>query len=353
MTEPHATIVVVPREGFGYTRESLESIYEHTANPFTLVYVDGGSPRHIKRYLEAQAREKHFQLIRTEHYLSPNQARNLGLRQVTSKYLVFIDNDVVVAPGWLNQLVRCAEETGATIVAPLVCQHKPVHEIVHCAGGQSGVEVKTNGEEVTRHLVEKIYFQGRRVAEMRDQFQRQPTSLAEFHCMLVRTEIFARIGALDEAMLNSKEHIDLCMTVAQAGGAIYFEPTAVVTYVPSPPRAWADIHFYMLRWSDEWELASFRRLREKWNLTEDRYFKTHYRNLGWRRRMSIIKPLSRALTFGRDGTPVEWVVGAVDRMLNRHITIRYARRQVHRMRSQTRTESHESPPMGSTPGAPG
>jgi GT2 family glycosyltransferase len=324
IAEPQVTIVVVPRERFSCTRESLESICEHTTIPFKLVYVDGGSPRHVRHYLEAQTRKKHFHLIRTDYYLSPNRARNLGLRQVNSKYVVFIDNDVVVAPGWLGSLVQCAEETGAEIVAPLICQHKPVHEIVHCAGGQTGVEVKTKGGEVERHLLERIYHQGRQVAEIK--LQRQPTGLAEFHCMLVRTEIFARIGSLDEALLNTKEHVDLCMLVARAGGAIYFEPTSIVTYVPGPPLAWSDMPFYMLRWSDAWELASFRRLREKWNLSEDGYFKSRYRNLGWRRRMAITKPLSHSLTFGMDGTPVEGLLGAADKVLNRYITSRYDRR---------------------------
>ncbi len=84
------TIVVVPRERFSYTRESLESIYKDTDYPFDLVYVDGGSPPRIKRYLEDIAREKQFQLIRTDYYLSPNRARNLGLGQVKTKYVVFM-----------------------------------------------------------------------------------------------------------------------------------------------------------------------------------------------------------------------------------------------------------------------
>lgn len=331
--QPEVTIVVVPRERFSCTRESLESIYEHTGVAFSLVYVDGGSPRHVQKYLEAQAREKGFRLIRTDHYLSPNRARNLGLLEVRSKYLVFIDNDVVVAPGWLPALVQCAEDTGAAIVTPLVCQHRPVHEIVHCAGGQAGVDVRTEGDRVGRHLIERIHHQGKRVAEMRDRLQRGPTSLAEFHCMFVRTDVFARTGPLDEAMLNSKEHIDLCMTVAELGGTIYFEPSSIVTYVPGPPLAWSDLAYYMLRWSDEWERASFRRLIEKWNLTEDRYFQSHYRNLGWRRRMSLTKPLSRALAFGRAGTPLEGVLGAIDKVLNRRITAGYARREARRPHS--------------------
>jgi GT2 family glycosyltransferase len=134
------TIVVVPRERFSLAERSLESLYEHTAHPFSLVYVDGRSPRHIKRYLETQAREKGFELIRAERYLSQNQARNLGLRRVNSPYVVFTDNDVLFSPGWLDALVRCAEETGAWVVGPMYCIGEPALTIVHCLSGTASPE---------------------------------------------------------------------------------------------------------------------------------------------------------------------------------------------------------------------
>lgn len=55
MNNPSVTIVVVPRERFSYTRESLESIYQNTELPFKLIYVDGNSLRPVKEYLETQA----------------------------------------------------------------------------------------------------------------------------------------------------------------------------------------------------------------------------------------------------------------------------------------------------------
>lgn len=342
MADPQVTIVVSPRERFSFTRESLESIYEHTEFPFELVYVDGGSPPQTRRYLETQAREKEFQLIRTDYYLSPNQARNLGLAQVNTRYVVFIDNDVVVTPGWLKPLVACAEETGATIVGPLTCQGMPVHEEVHCAGGKSGILLEDKGDQVRRRILEKIYKQGKRLVEVRDLLQRQQTGLAEFHCMLVRTEIFQQVGLLDEALLNTKEHVDLCILVAQAGGTVYFEPDSVVTYVPGPPLKWTDIPFYMLRWSDAWELKSLQRLRDKWNLTEDKYFKNRYERLGWRRQMTIINPLVYQLTFGRSSSRLEKVLIRMDKALNRYLTTRHARRQRQHEQSQVPTKLHPS-----------
>jgi len=333
------TIVVVPRERFSCTCESLESIYEHTDYPFQLIYVDGGSPRHIKDYLAEQAAQKQFQLIRTDYYLSPNHARNIALRQVKSKYVVFIDNDVVVTPGWLKPLVECAEETGATIVSPLICQGEPLHTEVHCAGGETGVVVETKGEKSRRRIIEKIYKQGRKIADVRPQLQRQKTGLAEFHCMMVRTEIFQKIGLLDEALLNTKEHVDLCILVAEVGGSIYLEPESLMTYVTGKPLEWADIHYYMLRWSDAWELNSLKRLRDKWNLTEDEYFKNKYKRLGWRRNMTIINPLLRKLAIGKFGSKV---VGKIllftDKIANRYITTRYAQTHLPNLPNQTSTQ---------------
>jgi glycosyltransferase involved in cell wall biosynthesis len=111
---PCVTIVIVLRERFSYTRESLASIFEHTCNvPYELVYVDGGSPSHVRRFLIDAAEQHDFTLVRTPHYLPPNRARNLGLQYVRTKYVVFYDNDVIVSTGWLSALVKCAEGTAA------------------------------------------------------------------------------------------------------------------------------------------------------------------------------------------------------------------------------------------------
>lgn len=337
--EPQVTIVVVPRERFSCTQESLESIYEHTEFPFKLIYVDGNSPTKVQRYIETQAQAKNFQIVRTDYYLSPNHARNIGLSQVDTKYVVFMDNDVVVSPGWLNALVTCAEETGATVVGPLMCEKKPVHQRVHFAGGECRIVTDIKGR---RHLREKMYKQKQQVAEVLPQLQRTQTELAEFHCVLVRTEIFEQIGSLDEAMLNTKEHLDFCLTVTQAGGTVYFEPACIVTYVPGPPLELTDIHFYMLRWSDAWTVTSLNRIREKWDLAEDGYFQSKYKKLGWRRRGTIVKPLTRRLSFGFENKPLKKILGSMDKVLNRYLTDRYAHNHLQRKQEQTPIHSYKS-----------
>ena len=324
MTSP-ITIVVVPRERFSYTHESLKSIYQNTELPFKLVYVDGNSPRPVKEYLETQAQQKEFELIRTDYYLYPNQARNLGLAKVDTKYVVFADNDIVVQPGWLKTLVDCAETTDAVVVGPLMCQYEPIHEEIHCAGGESRIVVDAKGR---RRMREKMYKQGHATGKLRSQMQRSETELCEFHCMLVRTSIFEELGYFDEEMLNTKEHIDFCLGVMQAGYKVYFEPDSLVTYVPAVPLQWSDLHYYMLRWSNDWESKSLTRMRQKWDLAEDSYFKQKHKALGWRRRDTILSPVVNKLTLGINNRFLKKLVmfgllAPVEKTLNHYLTSRH------------------------------
>ena len=327
---PYITIVVVPRERFSYTRESLESIYAHTTIPFHLIYVDGGSPSSIRTYLEIQSVTHDFDLIRTDHYLSPNQARNIGLSHVKTPYVLFIDNDVKVSPGWCDRLLQCAMETQAAVVCPLTCIGKPLHQRIHLAGGEARIILEVQGAETRYRVHEKHYFVNRSVADVQDRLHRRQCEFAEFHCMLVRTDLFQQTGLLDENLLSTREHIDFCLTVAQVGGTIFCEPESVVTYVPEILYRWSDLSYFMLRWSDEWERKSLKHFSKKWNLPQkDKYFRKRYRRMGHRRHHAFLRPFVRRLTLG---TTVPWLERwaiALERVLNRWITASFNKRVAH------------------------
>ena len=84
--------------------------------------------------------------------------------------------------------------------------------------------------------------------------------------MLVRTDVFKKLGPLDEGLMSVHEHCDLCLLVRGAGGTVYLEPDAVVTYVAPPPFEPGDRPFYLMRWSPDWNDRSLKRFIEKWNL---------------------------------------------------------------------------------------
>ncbi len=338
MSNPNVTIIVSPRERFQFAPESLESLYNNTTTPFHLVYIDNNSPAKLRQYLNLQAQTKNFQILRSEQYLSPTQCRNLGLQKVQTPYVAFVDNDVIFARGWLERLLQCAEETGATVVGSLVCQYRPLHEIVHCAGGTYMEPAEFNafarGERNPDgslepyggwRIREKTPFQNQAVADVKEHLQRQPTGFVEFHAMLVRSEIFDRIGPLDEGFSCTKEYLDFCMTVTRAGGQIYLEPDSVVTFLthpPAPALVPTDLPYFMLRWSDKWELSNLLHFQKKWGLQESSYFQKRYQKLGQRRRKALIQPLVKQFSFlGKPAKKwIEHQLFQVEKQLNRWLT---------------------------------
>lgn len=260
--EPVVTIVVVPRERFSLSEASLQTIFEHTAVPFRVVYVDGHSPKHVRHYLEAKAEAGLIELVRSERFLSPNQARNLGLARVTTPWVVFVDNDLLVTPGWLETLLACAEECGAALVGPLYYEGNPADRIIHMAGGDLSLE----GEFGRRQFTTVHRFQGLTVDDAPGPLRRESCGFVEFHCMLARTDLFEEIGTLDEDLMNTREHLDLCMRARQAGREVWFEPASVVTYAAPPPLSWRDAPYFMLRWSEAWTSHSLRHFCAKYGI---------------------------------------------------------------------------------------
>jgi GT2 family glycosyltransferase len=294
MLEPQVTIVVVPRERFSYTQLSLEGIYAHSDIPFKLIYIDGNSPQPIKRYLEAQSREKGFSLIRTKNYLSPNQARNIALPYVDTKYVVFIDNDVQVTPDWLKKLVQCANETDAWVVGPLYLDGiygKLENPNIHMAGGFSEFREENGKLDLyqQRHLAKNF------LSIVKYQLLRQPTQLIEFHCVLVRTAIFEQLGYFDEKLMSLTEETDFCLSVCASGGIIYLEPASTVIYVLPAPLAWYDIAYFRLRWSDAWNKASLSYFQQKWGLAKDAKFMSISYKWANRHRLVPLKPMQNRL----------------------------------------------------------
>src|SRR5262245_51872762 len=122
---PSVTVVVTPRERYSTARRALESIAANTSGDWRLVYVAGGAPPDVREYLSETCARHGFQLILRPRFLAPNVARNLGLAMADTRYVAFLDNDVVVEPGWLAELVRCAEEEAADLVGPLCLAGEP------------------------------------------------------------------------------------------------------------------------------------------------------------------------------------------------------------------------------------
>lgn len=297
-SENDVTIIVTPRERFSEAIRSLHAISEMTGNPYHLIYIDGNSPRTIAKELREICETHGYRYVRKDHFLTPNQARNMGARLAETSYLVFMDNDVIPSDGWLSALVSCANETGAAVVAPLTCQKEPLHEEVHQAGGEftEDLEIFLKASPAERRIADVHLLQGEKIKDL--ELKRQPTQCCEFHCTLVRKDAFVKYGELDENLLATKEHLDFCMTVWTQGGEVIFEPKSIVTYLfpsRSSPLTLEDWPYFALRWSPVWLHQSLDHFQAKWGLSHDPYFDDRRSRVMWRHDIGIAKPLLKRL----------------------------------------------------------
>lgn len=302
LSDPRVTIVVVPRERFGIAQDSLQSILDKTTVPYDLIYIQAGGPASLQDWLRAQADAKGFRLIEMGRYVSPNEARNIGWKLAATPYVVFIDNDVIPADHWLEPLVTCADETGADVVCPVTCHGLPLHTRVHQAGGQFTPDVSAFFATVPGRRRLDIVTRGEHQELAEIPPERHETQVCEFHCTLIRRDLMERTGLLDEELLATREHIDFCMGVLASGGKIICEPNSVITYrfTKTDPMKLSDMPYYIVRWSQDWQLRSIARFIDKWGFDpEQPAFQDLKRRTMWHYNISVVHPVARRIPLTR------------------------------------------------------
>jgi len=295
--KPLVTIVMMQRDRLSLSELCLNSLYETADVPFRLIYVTGGTPKKYRKWLDGQAQTRGFEHVAYDRYLSPVEARNIGVEMSDTPFIYMSENDVVFKEGWLSALINCAEETGADVVNPLTCQGDPFHEEIHFFGGHFyDPETFFDIPEGQRDFDEEIGLQGKKIHEVADQLVRKPTGFLEFHGVLVRKSLMEKVGPMDNNIISTKDYVDFCLNVLNAGGTIWTEPKSVITFIL--PRGEYSLQridwpYFLLRWSKKWEEKSIDNLQEKWGLQSDGFVAHRYSLMDWRFPAGIIKPTLR------------------------------------------------------------
>ena len=150
-TVPVAVVVCVHNALADVTR-CLESVRQHTGQPYSLILVDDGSDAETRDLLAAFSEANGATLLRNEVAAGYTRAANQGLRRADTEYVVLLNSDTVVTPGWLDRLVACAEsDPSLAAVGPLS----------NTASWQSIPEIESQGDWAGNPLPE-----GMTVAEM-------------------------------------------------------------------------------------------------------------------------------------------------------------------------------------------
>lgn len=263
-TQPLATIVVTTRERYSIVTRTLETLYNNTPKEYPVIYIASGATAEINEYLTTACQKYHYELIITSEFLTPNMARNIGIAKANTKYIVFIENDVVVENNWLDSLIQCAEEEKADCVSPLCLIGEPEQLYIHSFGGKMLFESHNNKTRIREnHHLEPICLK-----TTPRKLTRLESDYSEFHCALIRRSVFEKIGLLDENIKGAAEHVDLALHLKALNCRGFAEPNAVVSYLPYAYTL-NDYDTYKLRWSSDWYYPTMQHLAEKWQLAQD------------------------------------------------------------------------------------
>jgi hypothetical protein len=251
------------RERYALTLGAIESIVRNTPSPFRFVYLDTRSPDWLREQLRNRPE---FEVIRFDEPLWPQQARARFADSIGTDYVVFIDNDVQVEPGWLDALVACADDTGAGVVGPLyLWGDGTTPDKIHMAGGKLS-EMHEQDGRVLDEFHQLINESPEAVA---NELYRRPCDFVEYHCMLIRTDLVQGGKILDPDIYCVHEHIDTALAGSQLGFDVFLEPSARVTYLAFKEYMLDDLALFRDRWSHADAEASIEAFSRKWNVMND------------------------------------------------------------------------------------
>jgi len=180
---PLTSIVILTFNQLDFTKQTVESIRRHTPEPHEIIFVDNGSQDGTLDWLELQAREnRNYRLIANRSNLGFAAGCNQGMRAAHGEFILLLNNDVMVTPGWLSGMLACFDSlTRVGIVGPVTN---------NISGPQKLEEAHyaSSPELDTFAVAHRERFSGCRV----------PSRRIVGFCMLFRRELVDLIGLLDE-----------------------------------------------------------------------------------------------------------------------------------------------------------
>ena len=256
------TAALIPREGFARAATTLDQLVETIGDDVPLVVIEASAPVAFRRHVDAVARRRPLTRLGGEHYIAPNAARNLAFGHVDTDLVVFVDNNLVLEPGWLEPLVRCAENADVWAVAPLILQPPQENPTVHFATSHCEI-LEREGHRV---FVNQHQHPNQELDHVLRSVRRGPTDLVELHCVLVRSDALRTIGPFDEELVSALEECDFSLAIRAAGGQAWVEPDSRVLVIRSYDRA--NLLLGLMRWSRARNRRSARHFAQKHDLAD-------------------------------------------------------------------------------------
>ncbi len=205
--QPKVSVIVVTYNNLDLTKQCLMSLDKYTDySNLEIIVVDNASADDSPAYLSEWAKQGDNRIL----ILNPDNkgfaaGNNQGLVVATGEYLVLLNNDTHVTPGWVTSLVK----------------HMQRDETIGLLGpvtGNIGNEAKIAIQyaDMDEMLIESSKFTRRHIGQL------TPLRTAAFFCVMISRAAYEKVGLLDEAFgIGFFEDDDYCRRVEQAGFSIY------------------------------------------------------------------------------------------------------------------------------------
>lgn len=213
ITKPLVSILIVNYNGGSVLNKCLESLYKTEYSEFEVVIVDNGSTDESVKLIRKNY--KHIKLVEAGENLGFAVGNNVSLKYAKGKYVVLLNGDTEVEPDWLNKMVAFAEEhKDGGVFSPKILFFEN-RKIINSAGGVCDFY----GFSPLRGTFEKD-----------SKLFSQPCEVFYAHgaAMMVRKDLFDKIGFLDETYFIYHEEFDFCWRARLYGTKVYYVPESVV-----------------------------------------------------------------------------------------------------------------------------
>ena len=217
--QPVVSIIVVSFNGRDHVEECLESLCLHTSpDDAEICVIDNGSSDDSVAIAERYA-AKHpsVHIVQSDTNLGYAGGVNFALPHVHGRYIVVLNQDMVVEDGWLDQpleLLDSRPEIGA--VSPMMVLYADSERI-----NSVGQNVHVTGLGFNRWL-------GRPRADAGQ--EAFPVTGIHGGAFVIRREILDRIGGWDDSGFLYHEDVELSWLLHLLGYSIYCAPAAAVRH---------------------------------------------------------------------------------------------------------------------------
>ena len=138
MNYPKASIIILNWNGLKDTIECLESLKKITYPNYEVIIVDNASSGYDVRILRQQYGDTIHMIANDQNYGFP-EGCNIGMRYALGKgtdYLLLLNNDTVVAPEFLTELVKVAESDDSIGITGSKVYYYQRPNTIQSAGGK-------------------------------------------------------------------------------------------------------------------------------------------------------------------------------------------------------------------------